>query len=45
MFDVIYIKIVKFVFLYDWFVVLIVSFVVLFMGQLWNSQLLCLFRN
>lgn len=34
-----------FVFLCDWFVVLIVSFVMLFMAQLWNSQLLCLFRN
>lgn len=32
-------------FLCDWFVVLIVSFVMLFMAQLWNSQLLCLFRN
>lgn len=34
-----------FFFLCDWFVVLIVSFVMLFMAQLWNSQLLCLFRN
>lgn len=48
MFDVIYIKIVVVFYLFflcDWFVVLIVSFVMLFMGQLWNSQLLCLFRN